>query len=461
MEIWVVFDKSCENLDRVRVTMKTSVYLLLIVVTFASVAAAQDKKDRVELGVQSSSLTLFSPDFPGDVTNSGVGGRVTYNFNRSIAAEAEINFFPQKQFILSSFDSGAIQAQFGVKLGKRFEKFGLFAKVRPGFITVDNVESVTPDSVVVVNGFPTFNFKIERTNFFTIDAGGVLELYPSRRTVVRFEAGDTAIRHPARFDIIFPPTSGNPFVQLQRGAKFNHNFQFTAGVAFRLGDFPDAESGSNTAIDAQETTPRFEVGAQYTTLNVDSPSAVPQGAIILFDDLIHTEPGLGGRFTFNLTDNIGLEAEMNFYTRDLTGGSLTTLPNPSGHMFQGQFGAKVGKRFDKWGVFGKARPGFVGFTKVNELVSTRMFNVQFANEIIPVTVGEFRVAKKLYPSIDIGGVVEFYISRRWMARFDIGDTVIRYGEVAAQGFSLRNQIVVRPRETHHNLQITSGIGFRF
>lgn len=81
--------------------------------------------------------------------------------------------------------------------------------------------------------------------------------------------------------------------------------------------------------------------------------------------------------------------------------------------------------------------------------------------LLPVTVGEFRVAKKLYPSIDIGGVVEFYISRRWMARFDIGDTVIRYGEVAAQGFSLRNQIVVRPRETHHNLQITSGIGFRF
>lgn len=456
----VVFAKSCEIPDQVA-SMKTTLYLLLAVVTFASVAVAQDKKDRVEIGVQTSALTLFSPDFPGDVTNSGVGGRVTYNFNRSIAAEAEINFFPQKQFILSSFDSGAIQAQFGMKLGKRFEKFGLFAKVRPGFISVDNVESVTPDSVVVVNGLPTFNFKIERTNFFTIDAGGVLELYPSRRTVVRFEAGDTAIHHPARFDIIFPLTSGNPFVQLARPTKFNHNFQFTAGVAFRLGDFPSEESGTNTTVDGQENPPRFEVGAQFTTLNVDPPSPVPQDLIIFSDHLIHTEPGLGGRFTFNLTDNIAFEAEMNFYTRDLTGGALTTLPNPSGHMFQGQFGAKVGKRFEKWGVFGKARPGFVGFTKVNELVSTRMFNVQFGNETIPVTVGEFRVAKKLYPSIDIGGVVEFYISRRWMARFDVGDTIIRYGEVAARGFSLRNQIVVRPRETHHNLQITSGIGFRF
>ena len=439
--------------------MKTSIYLLLTVITFASVTVAQDKKDRVEIGVQSSSLTLFSPDFPGDVTNAGVGGRVTYNFNRSIAAEAEINFFPQKQFVLSSFSSGAIQAQFGVKLGKRFEKFGVFAKVRPGFISVDDVESISPDTVIVANA-ATLDFKVERTNFFTIDAGGVLELYPSRRTVVRFEAGDTALRHPERFEVVFPPVSGPPFVQLARPAKFKHNFQFTAGVAFRLGDFPTAESDDNTAADGQERTPRFEVGAQFTALNVKSPSPVPQFLIIAFDN-IHTEPGFGGRFTFNLTDNIALEAEGNFYTRDLTGGFLTTLPNPSGHMFQGQFGAKVGKRFDRWGVFGKARPGFVGFTKVSELVSERVVNVQFLNEIIPVTIGEFRVAKKFYPSIDVGGVVEFYISPRWMARFDIGDTIIRYGEVAAQGFSLRNQIVRRPPETHHNLQITSGIGFRF
>ena len=213
----------------------------------------------------------------------------------------------------------------------------------------------------------------------------------------------------------------------------------------------------------KERTPRFEVGAQFTLLSVHAPLPVPQNPVILNGDTIHTEPGLGGRFTFNLTDNIALEAEGNFYLRDLTSSTdiLTRLPNPSGHMFQGQFGAKVGKRFGKWGVFGKARPGFVGFTKVSELVSSRLVNVQFANEIIPVTVGEFRVAKKLYPSIDIGGVVEFYISRRWMVRVDVGDTVIRYGEVSAQGFSLRNQIVTRPRETHHNLQVTSGIGFRF
>lgn len=442
--------------------MKASIYLLLTIITVASVAVAQNKKDRVEIGVQSTSLTLFAPDFPFDVTNSGVGGRVTYNFNQSIAAEAEVNFFPQKQFVLSSFSGGAVQAQFGMKVGKRFEKFGLFAKVRPGFVSVDDVESLTPETVSVVNGLTTVDFKVERTSFFTLDVGGVLELYPSRRTVVRFEAGDTALRHPELFELVFPGVSGEPpFVRLARPAKFKHNFQFTAGVAFRLGDFPDAVSDGQTAVGGQERTPRFEAGAQFASLNVVTPSPVPQPPTLTNDISIHTEPGFGGRFTFNLTDNVAVEAEGNFYTRDLAGAFQTSLPNPSGHMFQGQFGAKVGKRFSKWGVFGKARPGFVGFTKVNELVSTQTFNVQVFNEIIPVTIGQFRVAKKFYPSIDIGGVVEFYISPRWMARFDIGDTVIRYGEVPGQGFSLRNAIVVRPRETHHNLQVTSGIGFRF
>lgn len=218
-----------------------------------------------------------------------------------------------------------------------------------------------------------------------------------------------------------------------------------------------------SVVDGQEKTPRFEVGAQFTLLSGTPPAPAPQSLIILNDNGRHTEPGLGGRFTFNLTDNIALEAEGNFFTRDLTDShDVRTLPpNPSGHMFQGQFGAKVGKRFSKWGVFGKARPGFVGFTKVSDLVSSQTSNVQILNQTITVTVGQFRIAKKLYPSIDIGGVMEFYVSRRWMLRFDIGDTIIRYGELSAQGFTLSNQIVRRPPETHHNFQFSSGVGFRF
>src|SRR5688572_8797499 len=413
--------------------MRTLIPLLLTIITFASISVAQSTKDKIEIGVQSTSLTLFNPDFPFDETQGGVGSRVTYNFNRSIAAEAEINFFPQKPLILNA-DGSAIQAQFGVKLGKRFEKFGLFAKVRPGFLSVDRVRSFTPAPGSQGPPGGALIFKIERETFFTIDTGGVLELYPSKRTVVRFDAGDTVLRHPAGvgpFVFIGPP-------QLLRPAKFNHNFQFTAGVAFRLGDFPDEEPDVQTSGDAQERSKRFEVGAQFTSLFVQ-PTEV-RGSPILPRQ--HTEPGFGARITFNLTENVALEAEGNYYTRQ-------QFPfTQGGHMFQGQFGGKAGKRFDRWGLFGKARPGFVGFTRV----------AQFPGAQVP---GPISFVKKHYPSLDLGGVVEFYISPRWMARFDVGDTMIRYGEIRIETGPQTAPFILQAKQTQHNLQVSSGIAFRF
>ena len=399
--------------------------LLLTVITLASVTVAQSKKDKLEIGVQTTSLSLFHPDIPADDTQGGIGGRVTYNFNRSIAADAEFNFFPQKQFVLNA-DGNAIQAQFGVKIGKRFEKAGLFAKVRPGFLSADRVVSVLPGSQVPI--FP--DIRVERETFFSIDFGGVLELYPSKRVVVRFDGGDTAIRHPARFGQI----SFTDPVTLLRDAKFKHNFQFTAGVGFRLGDFPDEASAVNTASSTQERTKRFEVGIQFTSLFVNPLNPV---GLTATRPRTHNEPGFGGRFTFNLTDNIAFEAEGNYFTRE-----QSPFFQHGGKMFQGQFGGKVGKRFESWGAFAKARPGFVGFTRVFE------FGIQ--------TPPNFRFVRKLHPSLDLGGVVEFYMHPRWMARFDVGDTIIRYGDITFPFLPF-----TIPSATQHNLQVSSGLGFRF
>jgi hypothetical protein len=408
--------------------MRTLIPLLLTIITFASVAVGQSQKDKIEIGVQSTSLSLFHPDLPFDDTQGGIGARVTYNFNRSIAAEAEVNFFPQKQLLFSA-NGGAIQAQFGAKVGKRFEKFGVFAKVRPGFLSVNDVGSFTagPNN--------TLGFKIERETFFTLDTGGVLELYPSRRAAVRFEAGDTLIRHPDQLNLVFTPS---PVVDVVRPAKFKSNFQFTAGISFRLGDFPEEESSAKTSSDGPERTRRYEVGVQFTSLFVEPSN---NRSFFLTNGRTRNEPGFGGRFTFNLTDNIAFEAEGNYFTRIAQSGIQ------GGHLFQGQFGGKVGKRFDRWGLFGKARPGFVGFTRVFEFIQGSQ-----GPAVVPFE-------RKLYPSLDVGGVVEFYISPRWMARFDVGDTMIRYGEIRFEGFTM--PIILQPEQWRHNLQLSSGIGFRF
>jgi hypothetical protein len=408
--------------------MKICILLLLTLVTFASVAVGQSTKEKIEIAVQTTSLTLVHPDVGFDETQGGVGGRFTFNFNRSIAAEAEVNFFPQRVSILSA-NGGAVQGQFGVKAGKRFEKFGVFGKFRPGFLSVNDVAFISPQGS---QGGQFINFSFERRTLFTIDAGGVLEFYPSKRMVVRFEAGDTIVRHPELFSVT---SLVDPTPVLIRPAKFNHNFQFTAGVGFRLGDFPEEDTNPTTG---QERPKRFEAGAQFTSLFVRPQNSFPSG----FALPEHTEPGFGGRFTFNLTDNIAFEAEGNYFTR-----LLFSFPH-GGHMFQGQFGGKVGKRFDRWGLFGKARPGFVGFTRVLESPGIQ-------------TPGPNFFIHKYYPSLDVGGVVEFYVSPRWMARFDVGDTIIRYSEISLPSINGFPTIVFQQKATRHNLQVSSGFAFRF
>jgi hypothetical protein len=167
------------------------------------------------------------------------------------------------------------------------------------------------------------------------------------------------------------------------------------------------------------------------------------------------EAGFGGRFTYNLNKNFALEAEGNLFPR-----SESAFAKPSGRIFQGQFGVKVGKRFRKFGLFAKARPGFVGFTEVTRLLSTTTtapagpLNQTF-------TVGTFGRGTKAYLSADVGAVVEYYFGSKVFARFDVGDTIIRYAEFSGQGALLSNAIITRPAQTKHNLQLTSGVAFRF
>jgi hypothetical protein len=65
--------------------MKTSIVIpsiaaLLALLTFT--ASGQSPETKIEVGAQSTSLTLFHPDFFGDLTQPGFGGRVIYNFTR-------------------------------------------------------------------------------------------------------------------------------------------------------------------------------------------------------------------------------------------------------------------------------------------------------------------------------------------------------------------------------------------
>ena len=220
---------------------------------------------------------------------------------------------------------------------------------------------------------------------------------------------------------------------------------------------------------AQKDAPRLEIGGQFSLLSVNTPTS--QDEVFGFGVGKVTDPGFGARFTYNATNEIAFEAVGNFFPERTFapegsfGGGNTV---PGGQIYQVQFGVKAGKRFKKIGLFGKVRPGFVTFTKVSKLVGVTPVT------LIHVSLGpllfqnpEFRIKKATYPSMDVGAVVEFYPSRRIVTRFDVGDTIIRYGiyreptGVVCTGVCPPPAVFQRPAETKHNLQLSAGIGIRF
>jgi hypothetical protein len=166
---------------------------------------------------------------------------------------------------------------------------------------------------------------------------------------------------------------------------------------------------------AQSETPKVEIGAQYTLLR--------------FRDFSITDSGVGGRVTFNLSDNIGIEGELNVFPQRRS-NNLANFPIfIDSTRTQGLFGVKTGLRSEKAGIFGKIRPGFVRFGESGVLPGQSF--TQFA--------------------LDFGGVFELYPSRSVALRFDVGDTVIRFGSNFTGGSAFNS----------NNLQIGTGISFRF
>jgi hypothetical protein len=112
-------------------------------------------------------LLLWLPEIGTGITGThlhkideapvGVYGRFFLNLTRSAALDAEITRYPGKTSVLA-----------GMKAGKRFDRFGVFGRGRLG----------------------TWHFG---RAYFAADAGGVLEYYPSERTTIRIDLGDTIL----------------------------------------------------------------------------------------------------------------------------------------------------------------------------------------------------------------------------------------------------------------------------
>ncbi len=209
----------------------------------------KDKIKKFEIGGQITALQFTDFDVTEEIrrregfitvarkkqTDYGFGGRLAYNFNKNIAVEAEVNFFPvnKQRRIINSIVQGfffpggkKFQMVAGPKIGIRKKNFGVFGKVRPGLVSMDGYGIIigigNPIPTPTGGTFtPTISTDVGAT-FFAADVGGVVEFYPSKRTILRFDVGDTIIRYNAQ-----EPKNINPSFT-------RHNLQTSVGFGFRF-----------------------------------------------------------------------------------------------------------------------------------------------------------------------------------------------------------------------------------
>jgi hypothetical protein len=192
-----------------------ALFLFSPVATHAeSQAAAEEYKAEVGAFYTGIHLKGF-----GETIN-GLGGRFGYNINKYLAVDAEASFMPERHLRNNQLGQ-KVQGFIGAKTGLHSRYIGVFAKARPGLMFIGEVTSGFNCSG---NGFATICRPSH--NNFALDAGGVVELYPASRTIIRFDAGDTIVRiRNATAGILSAPVTTS---------ETTHNFQFSVGFGYRF-----------------------------------------------------------------------------------------------------------------------------------------------------------------------------------------------------------------------------------
>jgi hypothetical protein len=192
--------------------------LAILIATGSFDARAQTGESKLEVTPLFSTINLQA----FDSRESGAGVRLAYNINKHLAVEAEGTLFEFSIGDHPTDDFLAAMGLVGIKSGYRNSQFGLFAKIRPG---VANFPKLKIHRGFCIGREPC-DGRGRSGNRFALDAGAVIELYPTENMIVRIDAGDSMIRFSD--DII------STFPTLTRLNGLSHNLQVSAGIGFRF-----------------------------------------------------------------------------------------------------------------------------------------------------------------------------------------------------------------------------------
>lgn len=192
-------------------------------------------------------------------------------------------------------------------------------------------------------------------------------------------------------------------------------------------------TGGRAAAQAPEA--RFAVAAQISALRLADVDA--------------TNAGIGGRLSFDLAPWLAMEGDLVYFPRerfespafsDLTPDLRLAYSRERVGVFAGP---RMGVRGGRLGLFGRIQPGFTRLT--HRSVECR--GDDCARVLLLIAPPQYRTEF----AVQVGGAVEFYPSRRTIARIDLGSTLVRHRSLAPPCDDC----------TSRNLFSSVGIGFRF
>ncbi len=153
----------------------------------------------------------------------GLGGWLSVLVSKNLSLDAAGFRLPQDDHTYYAQDGGPATEIFGgLKAGIRRDRVGIFAKARPGLVRFDHalkeLAEPAPGSYVVY-GRPIGNP--------ALDVGGVFEVYPSKHTLLRADAGNVLIHY--RGETVIAPLGNVTYLPVTKSSML---FTFGAGWRF-------------------------------------------------------------------------------------------------------------------------------------------------------------------------------------------------------------------------------------
>ncbi|MGA8161082.1 MAG: hypothetical protein WBD32_05280 [Acidobacteriaceae bacterium] len=390
-------------------------WIVFLLLPFPSLAQ-QFTRQEIGLGLQSQTASLYVDAAPSSIPDytgprhifAGPYGRYTWNLSPSLALEGSLAYLPGFQTSFGVDNGHELLALAGVKAGWRRHRIGLYGKIEPG------LASFSPGLNVQIHSNLPNDYQ-RRTNF-ALETGGVLELYPSDRTIFRFDISQTLL---AEYDQVLARAPG--FLDLHEGHLADH-LGLAVSLAHRFGAFHDE-------TDVSPARQPIDLGILYSL----------QQRLHLSLAQMQANSGGGAFLSWNFSRYLSFDTTA-FYSPHKDG---FIYPQDGGTTTDAFAGFKAGIRRGHMGYFAKARPGVMQFSRTVWEENPPAINWEKTTDF----------------AIDSGGILEVYPSRHTLLRTEAGNTYIHY-HAADIHLPLNQDFYYAPRR-RSSITLLFGGGVRF